>query len=73
MRTSGITVLWPKPNLHRTGPGGRKKHIKRGAKGLSVSPTRVYALSLSHAMGRSSRVFGLSCPHAPKMDFLAVI
>ena len=37
LRTSGRTALLPKPNLHRTGPGGRKKHIKRGAKGLSPS------------------------------------
>ena len=32
------------------------------------------SLSLSHAMGRSSRpVFGSTCPHASKMDFPAVI
>ena len=37
MRTSGRTALLTKPNLHRAGPGGRKKHIKRGAKGLSLS------------------------------------
>ena len=31
-------ALLAKPYLHRTGPGGRKKkHIKRGAKGLSLS------------------------------------
>ena len=37
VRTSGRTALLVKPNLHRAGPGGRKKHIKRGAKGLSLS------------------------------------
>ena len=35
VRTSGRTALLTKPSLHRAGPGGRKKHIKRGAKGLS--------------------------------------
>ena len=42
MRTSGRTALLTKPNLHRAAPGGRKKHIKRGAKGLalSLSPLR---------------------------------
>ena len=50
MRTSGRTALLSKPNLHRTGPGGRKKQIKRRAK----------ALFLSRAMGRSSLcIFGL--------------
>ena len=34
-------MLLPKPNLHRTGPGGTKKHIKRGAKAL-------FSLSLPH-------------------------
>ena len=34
MRASGRTALLPKPNWHRTGPGGRKKHIKRRAKAL---------------------------------------
>ena len=38
VRTSGRTALLPKPNLHRAGPGGRKIYIKRGAKGLSLSP-----------------------------------
>ena len=33
MRTSGRTALLTKPNLHRAGPGRRKKHKKRGAKG----------------------------------------
>ena len=44
MRTSGRTALLAKPNLHRAGPGGRKKHIKRGAKGLSLSPRRAGVL-----------------------------
>ena len=39
MRTSGRTALLTKPSLHRAGPGGRKKHIKRGAKGHSPPPT----------------------------------
>ena len=47
MRTSGRTALLTEPNLHGAGPGGRKRHIKRGAKGLALSPMRVYALSLS--------------------------
>ena len=37
MRTSGRIALLTKPNLHRAGPGERKKHIKRGAKGLALS------------------------------------
>ena len=28
VRTSGKTALLTKPNLHRAGPGGRKKHKK---------------------------------------------
>ena len=37
MRTSGKTNSTPGwPNLHRTGPG-REKHIKSGAKGLSLA------------------------------------
>ena len=65
MRTSGRAALLPKPSLHRTGPGGRKKHIKRGVKGffLSLSHMCVHSLSLSlslslsatpHTMGHSS-------------------
>ena len=48
MRTSGRTALRPKPNLHRTGPGEGKKHLKRGAKGLSLSlsPMRACTRSL---------------------------
>ena len=38
VRTSGRTALLTKPNLHGAGPGGRKKHIKRGAKGLPPPP-----------------------------------
>ena len=39
VRTSGKTNNTPGwPNLHRTGPGG-EKHIKRGAKALSLSCT----------------------------------
>ena len=65
VRTSGKTNNTPGwPNLHRTGPG-REKHINRGA--------RANSLSLSPMLGRSSpRVFGLTCPHALKMDFPAI-
>ena len=49
MRTSGRTALRTKPNLHRAGPGGRKKkHIKTGAKGLSLSLPPAGALMSSH-------------------------
>ena len=65
VRTSGRTALLSKPNFHRAGPRGRKKYIKRRAKGLS--------LSLSHLLGRSSlHIFGSTCPHALKMDFPAI-
>ena len=67
VRTSGRTALLVKPNLHKAGPGGRKKHIKRGAKGRS--------LSLHRALGRSSlRVFGSmdQGPHVSKVDFPAI-
>ena len=62
MRTSGRTALLTKPNLHRAGPGGRKKQIKRGANSLSLSPARWGALLLAS---------GSTCPHASKMDFPA--
>ena len=68
MRTSGRTALLTKPHLHRTGLGEEKKHIKRGAKGLSLSlspPPRTLRRS-------SLRVFGSTCPHASKMDFPAL-
>ena len=62
VRTSGRTALLTKPNLHGAGPGGRKKHIKRGAKGLS--------LSLPLTRGHSTlRIFGSTGPHTSKMDF----
>ena len=69
MRTSGRTALLTKPNLHRAGPGGRKKHKKGSQRALSLS----LSLSLSCALGRSSLcVFGSTCPHASKMDFPAI-
>ena len=37
MRTSGRTALLTKPNLHRAGPGGRKKHKKRSQRALALS------------------------------------
>ena len=64
VRTSGRRALLPKASLHRTGPRGRKKIQKEEPKGF---------LSLSCAMGCSSlRIFGSTCPHASKMDFLAI-
>ena len=39
VRTLGRTALLTKPNLHRAGPGGRKKHKKRSQRVLSLSPT----------------------------------
>ena len=47
VKTSGRTALLAKPNLHRAGPGGGKKHIKGGAKALSqgLSLPRACALS----------------------------
>ena len=44
VRTSGRTALLVKPNLHRAGPGGRKKHKKRSQRTLSLSPPRAGAL-----------------------------
>ena len=48
-------------------PRGRKKHIKRGAKGLSLSPTCWHAPPLFFL-----RVLGLACPHASRMDSPAI-
>ena len=48
------TALLAKPNLHRAGPGGGKKHVKGGAKALSLG------LSLPRAYGRA-RALSLSC------------
>ena len=76
MRTSGKTALLAKPNLHRAGPGGRKKHIKRGAKGLSLSLSLCLSLplSLSCTLGHSSlHIFGSACPHASRMDLPVII
>ena len=68
MRTSGKTALLPKLNLHRTGPGGRKKHKKEEPKGfLSLS----LSLSLSHACIHSfSLSFSLSptCAYARSLS-----
>ena len=51
VRTAGRKALLTKPNLQRASPEGRNKHIKRGAKGLSLplslSPSRMRMLSLS--------------------------
>ena len=51
MRTSGRTALLTKPNLHRAGPGGRKKHKKRSQRALS--------LSLSLSLLRAGALFSL--------------
>ena len=37
VKTSGRTALLLKPNLHKTGPGG-KKHKKKSQISLSLSP-----------------------------------
>ena len=54
VKTSEQTALLAKPNLHRAGPGGGKKHIKGGAKALSHRLSLLSAcavsLSLSHAL-----------------------
>ena len=69
MRTSGKTNNTPGwPNLHRTGPGGKKEKHKKEEPKLALS------ISLSHVLGHSSlHVFGSTCPRASKMDFLAII
>ena len=53
MRTSGRTNRTPGwPGLHRAGPrGGKKKHIKRGAKGLGVYLSPM--LTLTHSLSSS--------------------
>ena len=55
MNTSEQTALLAKPNLHRAGPGGGKKHIKGGAKALSpgLSLPHACALSLSVSLSLS--------------------
>ena len=55
MKTSEQTALLAKPNLHRAGPGGGKKHIKGGAKALShgLSLLRACALSLSLSLSHA--------------------
>ena len=69
VRTSGKTNNTPGgPSLHKTGPG-TETYKKRSQSSLLPFS----APSLSHAMGRSLRVFGSTCPHASKMDFPAII
>ena len=54
MRTLGTTNSTPGwPNLHRAGPGGGKKHLKRGAKGPGVSLSCVHVLSVSLSLSVS--------------------
>ena len=48
-----------------------EEEIKKSKALFSLSLS--LSLSLSRAMGRSLHVFGSTCPHAPKMDFPAII
>ena len=54
-------TLLAKPNLHRAGPGGGKKHIKGGAKALShelsLPHVRALFLSLSLSLPMHSSTF----------------
>ena len=70
VRTSGRTALLAKPNLHRAGPEGRKKNIKRGAKGLSFSPPHAgMFFSLSLWVDILSRLEdGFSCYYLNKIE-----
>ena len=52
-------------SIYKGRPRGRKKHIKRGAKGLWVSLLRTRALSLSLLFAS----FGSACPHTSRMYF----
>ena len=61
VRTAGRTALLTKPNLQRASPGGRKKHIKRGAKGLSLP----LSLSLPHACAFSLSLYYPPPPQPP--------
>ena len=69
--TSGRMALQPKPNLHRTGPGGRKKHTKRGAKGCTPAPsTRNPALFSSRLWIHVPSLLqdGFSCYYLNKIE-----
>ena len=55
VKTSEQTALLAKPNLHRAGPGGGKKHIKGRAKAMHSST--LFSLSL-----------GFSCYLLNKME-----
>ena len=70
MRTPGRTALLSKPNLHRAGPRGRKKHIKRRAKGLSLSLPLAGALVSSRLwVDMPSRLEdGFSCYYLNKIE-----
>ena len=71
VKTSEQTALLAKPNLHRAGPGGGKKHIKGGAKalslGLSLPCACACALSLSLSLSLSFSL-SLSCYLLNKME-----
>ena len=55
-RQTEQTALLAKPNLHRAGPGGGKKHIKRGAK-IGLGASLLFAS------------FGSAHPHTSRMYF----
>ena len=60
VKTSGRTALLAKPNLHRAGPGGGKKHKRRSQSAFSqtLSPARLHSflsLSLSLTLLLSSK------------------
>ena len=60
------TALLASPIYIGQAKGEKKKHIKRGAKGLGVS--------LFPALGCSSlHLFESTCPHTSRLDFPAII
>ena len=64
VRTTGRTALLTKPNLQRASPGGRKKHIKRGAKGLSLPLSRSLMPMLSLSLSITPHPPNPHTPHA---------
>ena len=73
VRASGRRALPPEPSFRRKGPGGRKKNIKRGAKGSSflfLPSLRARSLSLPPsllppALAHSSTFFSSSRMDSP--------
>ena len=69
MRTSGRTALLPKPSLHRTGPGGKKKTYKKEPKGsLSLSLTRTMGSLLFASLDQRALEDGFSCYYLNKIE-----